>query len=121
MTVPEQGHPLAERVRREDHPVQPDRLETGQLGGGCQLGGHRVEEGFEVGGRAAVEGGGLTLEEPIDAGGRPVAQVALEHRPGGGETGAAMEMRDARQVPRMRPVRLEGCPGPVRIVQQVAR
>ena len=78
------------------------RLDPRQIGRGRELGGHRVEGRFELGGRRAVFALGLSLQEPVDAGGRPVAQVALEDRPGSGKSRATVQVRHARQVPRSR-------------------
>ena len=52
----------------------------------------------------------LAGQHPVDAGLRPVLDVALDFAPGGGEAGPAVQLNDPAQAPRGAVVRLVGRP-----------
>ena len=102
----------------KDHPIEPERLEPRQPGPGGELQGHLVGEGFEFRGGPPVRRDWLAAEQPGDARFRPVFEVALKDWPGGRETGPPVQVRHAGEVPGGFHVRLVGCPGPCRVIEE---
>ena len=97
VVVPHQGQPLGQRVRAEEHAVDPPALEAIGLGRGQRPVGQAVGERGEIRGNAA--GSGPPFQQPVDRRFGAVLQVALDLVPGGGEAGPAVQVDDPPQVP----------------------
>ena len=97
MVVPHQRQPLQERVGREEHPVEPPRLEPPRVGGAARRVAEQLGRRREVGRNAF--GAALAGEHAVDGRVGAVGQVALELGPGRGEAGPAAERPGPLQVP----------------------
>ena len=102
VAVPEQGQLLAQRVGAVEHAIKPPRLEA--------LGVVRLHHALAQ----AIEDllfllrrlGGV--EQPVDAGGGPVAQIALQFAPGRPKARPPVQVGHLAQVPRFGRGRLVG-------------
>ena len=97
VAVPQEREALGQRVRAEEHAVDPPALEATGVGRGQRPVGQAVGERGEIRGDAA--GSGLPLQEPVDRRFGAVLQIALQLLPGGGEAGPAVQVDDPPQVP----------------------
>ena len=97
VVVPHQRQPLGQRVRAEEHAVDPPAFEAIGLGRGQRQLGQAVGERGEIRGNAA--GSGLPFQQPVDRRFGAVLQVAPDLVPGGGEAGPAVQVDDPAEVP----------------------
>ena len=98
VVVPHQRQPLGQRIRAEEHAVDPPAFQAIGLGRGQRQVGQAVGEGGEV--RRARRGTGPcpSSSRSIDGFGA-VLQVAPDFVPGGGEAGPAVQVDDPAEVP----------------------
>ena len=97
VAMPQEREALRQRVRAEEHAVDPPGLEATGVGRGQRPVGQAVGERGEIRGDAA--GSGLPLQEPVDRRFGAVLQIALELLPGGGKAGPAVQVDDPPRVP----------------------
>ena len=90
--VPQEGQALGQRVRTEEHAVDPPTLQAIGLGDGerqlCQTISPRGEIRWDA------VGARLPFQQPIDRRFGAVLQVALELVPGCSEAGPAVQVHD---------------------------
>ena len=94
MVVPHQGQPLAERVGREEHPVEPPGLEPPRLAGRDRRLDQQRRRSLEILRRRGTERSELPFEQPLDALLGPFGKVALDLAPASSESRAAVQMHN---------------------------
>src|SRR6266849_873295 len=100
MVMPQERQPFAERVWAEEHAVHPPGLETDDI---TVLG--RSVEQHGGGGREVLrhaQPARIAGEQAIDTDLGAIFQIALQLAPGSSETGAAMQVHYAAEIPRDR-------------------
>jgi hypothetical protein len=97
VVVPEQGKPLRERVRGQEHAINPPGLKpVGVAGAGCRIA-EQIRGRRELGGNPL--GAARTSQNAIHSSFGPIVQIALQFVPGRGEAGPAAERPDSGEVP----------------------